>query len=256
MSNRKKIEIFWGITTSRSYIKTIPSSEAVMMSALGLWNGHGWRKKRKWIWDRWMLDSGGFMVAMKYGQYPWSPDDYLELVETMKPTLAVSMDYPCEADITPFLLMNTKARIEATAIYANYLCKKSDRIFPVLQGQTIEEYEYSWKLTKSINPKIVGIGSICKRQSSHQINILCRDLFFLLPRHIWIHGFGVKIKALRYSWPRILFNSIDTNAWEFHLRGRKRNKENRIKEPKAWMEYASKCDELKRLPEQEILALD
>ncbi len=224
-----------------------------MMSALGLWNGYGWRKKRKWIWDRWMLDSGGFMVAVKHGEYPWFPDDYLQLIEDIKPTFAASMDYPCEIKITPLLLMNTKERIEATANYARYLCKRSDRVFPVLQGQTIEDYEYSWRLIEPLNPKMVGIGSICKRQALQEIDALCRDLFFLLPRYLWIHGFGVKIRALQYHWPRQLFSSIDTNAWEFRLRARLWDKQPRIKESEAWRLYANQCDNLISSPQQEIL---
>lgn len=214
------MKIYWGITATRSYTNTIPHNESVIISACGLWNGRYFRNK-KLYWPDWVLDSGGFSALNIWGDYPFTPDDYLYLIEERSPSWAASMDYPCEPDISKGTKLLTEDRIIATVELAKYLIRRDDRIVPVIQGYTIEEYEYCWKLLNNeINVKRVAIGSVCKRQSSSEIATLCWQLSQFIP-DIPVHGFGVKLTALKYPEVWNLFSSIDTNAWEYKTRREK-----------------------------------
>ena len=46
-----------------------------------------------------MMDSGAFSVILKYGQYPYSPQEYAAGIEKWKPDIAWTMDYPCEPSV-------------------------------------------------------------------------------------------------------------------------------------------------------------
>ena len=251
------MEVFWGTCASRSYVRTIPAECSVMMSASGLWKGGGrWMKKRVWPWKRWMLDSGGYNAFMRWADYPWTPDEYLELVRRDAPTFAASMDYCCEPSVTERLGMSIEDRIRATADMAHYLCPRDGRVFPVIQGWTADDYELSWRLTEPLKPRMLGLGSLCVRQGEKRIAELCQELSYILPREVWKHGFGIKILALRYDPVREFFQSIDTAAWEFRRRARgwkgQRGKPGTDRE--AWLNYSRKLESLRCLPVQATLA--
>lgn len=248
------MEIYWGITASRSYLRTIPPDEGVMISAGGLWKDstQAFMRKRTWPWRRWMLDSGGYLMLLRRGDYPWHPDAYLKLVSEMQPTWAASMDYCCEPSLTLATNMSTEDRIRASAEMADYLCPRSDSIFPVLQGLEPEDYALSWQLTEHLRPRIVGIGSVCRRQRTRQIAYLCDCLRAIVPRALMKHGFGVKISALKRHEVRRFFTSIDTNAWEFWARGKKRRRCG-ITDMAAWTQYSKRLRSLQCLPTQAAL---
>lgn len=211
------MKVYWGITASRSYSQVIPRTEPMIISAAGLWNGHGFRRKRL-DWPDWALDSGGFTALNRWGDFPFSPDQYLALVDERKPAWAASMDYPCEPDISRGTLLTVADRIAATVDLGVYLCNRSDRIVPVLQGYTAEEFEECWRLLSAKMPvSRLAVGSVCRRQSTEEIAGLCWALRDFLPP-MPVHGFGVKLRALRYPQTWALFSSIDTNAWEYRAR--------------------------------------
>ena len=246
-----QVKVYWGITASRSYGKTIPSAESVMLSACGLWRGDRFRRKGL-AWSDWVLDSGGFVALNRLGGYPFGPDQYLELIKERRPTWAASMDFPCEPEISRETLMSNEERIDATVDMAVYLCNRDSRVVPVLQGYTLSEYESCWaKLSRLISVKRLAIGSLCKRQSSPEIDSLAAGLTHLLP-DIPIHGFGLKLRALTYPHVWRVFSSIDTNAWEYWARGRRRNGIP-TSDQQAWQAYALKVSRLQGAPRQMVL---
>jgi len=243
------MKIYWGITASRSYGNTIPVDESVIISAAGLWTSGRFMKKRIWPWVDWALDSGGFVALNRWGDFPFSPDRYLELVSNLGPEWAASMDYPCEPDIARGTKLSVNDRIEATVEYAVYLCQRDKRIVPVLQGYTAEEYQRCWNLLSSkMSVERLAIGSVCKRQSKAEISTLCWHLRQFLPS-IPIHGFGVKLRAL--EWPEVweLFTSIDTNSWEFHRRGQSWHKI-KLTDKQAFDRYYQRIEDIKKKPRQ------
>ena len=247
------MKIFWGITASRSYRRTIPSDQAVMLSAGGLWNGSKFRGYGM-IWPDWFLDSGGFVALHRWGDYPFTPEQYLALVQERAPTFAASMDYPCEPNISRGCNTTNEDRITATVELAHFLCGRDSRIIPVLQGYTIAEYAACWDQLDRKLPSIrrLAVGSLCRRQSSSAINTLSWGLRQVIPNSVSVHGFGLKLTALRYPEVRALFDSVDTNAWEFWGRGEKR-----LGKPMtdliAWNTYSKKVVEVLAEPRQLVL---
>jgi hypothetical protein len=218
------MKIYWGITASRSYRNTIPHDQPIILSACGLWKGKGRFRKKRLDWNDWFLDSGGFTALNKWGDYPFSPDEYLSLIERDNPSIAASMDYPCEPDISRESLLSNDDRIVATVQYAKYLTDRDPRVVPVIQGYEIDEYHECIRLMKRAGVPLhrVAIGSLCRRQRTQEIASLAWNLRLLLPQSS-IHGFGIKISALRHPEVWACFDSIDTNAWEWWIRGRKMN---------------------------------
>lgn len=45
-------------------------------------------------------DCGGFVATKKWGDYKYSPEQYVEWLDALKPTWAAMMDYCCENEIT------------------------------------------------------------------------------------------------------------------------------------------------------------
>ena len=235
------IKVYWGITATRSYRMTIPAAEAVIISACGLWTGKRFMRKRHWIWSDWVLDSGGFIALDKWGEYPFSPDDYLKLVDERKPSWAASMDYPCEPDIARKSMLSNAERIEKTVDLAAYLCKRNDRIVPVVQGYTVAEYADCIRQmdAKELSIDRVAVGSLCRRQRTAEIATLAWELRQMLPQSS-VHLFGVKISALAHPEVWALADSIDTNAWEAFKRWTQIIQGEKMSDSEAWEQYAQK----------------
>ena len=143
--------------------------------------------------------------------------------------------------------MTVNERIAATVEYAEYLCHKSDLIVPVLQGYELAEYEQCWRLLSSkIDVKRLALGSVCQRQSTKDIAVLCWGLMQFLPP-VPVHGFGVKFRALRWPECWAFFSSIDTNSWEYHARRKN------LKDAEAWAIYDGMFKDVAAAPRQLLL---
>lgn len=83
---------------------------------------------------------------------------------------------------------------------------------PVLQGWTLADYWtcvdlYAQAGIRLADYPLVGLGSVCRRQGTGEIETIVRSLGAVLP----IHGFGVKTEGIgRYArW----LTSADSMAW-------------------------------------------
>mgnify|MGYP001612691651 CR=1 FL=1 len=202
-------KFYFGITGRSGYEHVVPATVPVIVSAMSLYSFKARPSRR---WPDWALDSGGFVALRSAGDYPFSPDDYLAAVAMWRPVWAASMDYPCEPELCATTNHTPSERIAATVELATYLCARSDRIVPVLQGYTAEEYADCWRGLPRTGR--VAIGSLCRRQGLPEIRELVRRLreLDLPPRR---HGFGVKLTALRYPDVASFLTSVDSNAWEY-----------------------------------------
>ena len=197
-------------------------------------------------WQHWALDSGAFSILKRHGHYTFSPDDYLKLLDRLNPIWAASMDYPCEPIIRSSSNMSVQEHITATIELAKYLCSRDDRIVPVVQGIALEEYESCWKRLPKTGK--IAIGSVCRRQSLSEIDDLIRGMKEFIPLG-WIHGFGVKISALKRKESRGFFSSIDTTAWQYETmikRYQQRGMRWRDRLHWAYLLYGEKISALKR----------
>lgn len=179
----------------------------------------------------WILDSGAFSTIAKHGGYPEPVSVYAEQIQRLRASghllAAVSQDYMCE----PWMLEKTgltipdHQRLTIERYDALLACRPGVYIMPVLQGYAPADYvahirAYGDRLAIGA---WVGVGSVCKRNSDPAAieNVL---LAIKLERpDLRLHGFGLKLTALRSGLVRDLLFSADSMAWSFAARREGRN---------------------------------
>lgn len=171
------------------------------------------------------LDSAGFVAAVRYGDYPWTVEEYLDLVAAHPWRWWAAMDYCCEPEVArdrPLRLLRMAATV-AQFFECRSLARKrslADPI-PVLQGYLAREYLESidW-LALDPWPALVGVGSVCRRavHGAHGLLEVIETLDRALPAHVQLHLFGIKSDALAHlsRHPRIA--STDSMAWDYAAR--------------------------------------
>ncbi len=197
-----------------------------------------WRDRGGWrSWEGWRhrqlgnatglrsldLDSAGYVLTSRYGGMPWSIGDYMALAASYPFRRIAAADYCCEQEIARDR-DEVRDRISRT-IATNRECRERaadfgiiDRLMPVLQGRTPEDYETCAEgLHRSMMPgTVVGIGSMCRRgiHGPEGLIAVVSHLDRVLPIGVRLHLFGVKGTALPWLLPfsqRVV--SIDSQAW-------------------------------------------
>lgn len=198
----------------------------ILVSANSMWDN---RAKRFNRWRSYQghdtaLDSGGFIAMKLYGGYRWSPEQYVGLVQAMKPTWWAQMDLCCEPEIAADAPAVTK-RIDGTVTYL-HACQRIAREtgapapMPVLQGWKPEDYTSGPAYAQGFEwPALVGVGSVCRRHVEGPTGLLAvvRALHQAIPDHVGLHLFGVKSTALARllrEFPARSF-SVDSMAWRY-----------------------------------------
>lgn len=172
----------------------------------------------------WMLDSGAFSEIATHGKWTVAPAQYALEVERFAREVgslaAVSQqDWMCE----PRMLKKTGltiARHQSNTV-RNYLELRDlgvDRLFPVLQGWTSDDYHRHVELYDDHGVQldqlpVVGIGSVCRRQAEDEISQVLHSVSSL---GIKLHGFGVKMQGLAKG--GCALHSADSMAWSFSAR--------------------------------------
>jgi hypothetical protein len=173
-------------------------------------------------------DCGGFVASRIWGDYRYTPQQYVDWLNTFTPSWAATMDYCCEDEITagkPGIIRERQQRTTEMSnhFYWNY------RDVPwiwvcTIQGWNIEDYRSHaqelkpllnlWRRHYQDNPVWrVGIGTLCNRASDHMIRAVIaavRDVLPDMPLHLW----GVKLSVMKS--PVRLDNhvlSVDSAAW-------------------------------------------
>lgn len=174
---------------------------------------------------RWACDSGGFVELSLHGRWRADAATYVTAVRRYATEIgrldwAAPMDHMCE----PHVLARTGATVDVhqRRTIANYLRLRDlapDLPFiPVLQGDTPRSYERCADLYEQAGVDLaaiplVGVGSVCRRQHTTEVEEIMRTL---AARGLRLHGFGVKTTGLgRYA---TSLASADSMAWSF--RGR------------------------------------
>lgn len=170
----------------------------------------------------WALDSGGFSELDLHGKWVTSPESYIEGVRRYVEELgsldwASPQDWMCE----PWMLDKTGLSMieHQERTVENYLLLREmapDLPFiPVLQGWELDDYLHCFELYRYMGVDLtalptVGIGSVCRRQSTAEIGLMVTTLAELgLP----LHGFGVKSAGIKKYGH--LLASADSMAWSF-----------------------------------------
>jgi len=182
----------------------------------------------------WIMDSGAFTTVTKHGGYPDSVDEYAEIIRRFSTCgnllAAVAQDYMCE----PFVLKRTGLTVAehqrlTVERYDQLLAADTNGvpIMPVLQGYEPAEYvDHLRAYGDRITPGMwVGVGSVCKRNRNPGSVVVVLEAIHAERPDLRLHGFGVKITALRNERVCELFHSTDSMAWSAAARweGRDRN---------------------------------
>ena len=197
-----------------------------------------WRDRGGWrSWEGWRdnqlanatglrsldLDSAGYVLASRYGGFPWSIADYMALAASYPFRRIAAADYCCEKQIARDR-DEVLDRISRT-IATNRECRERaadlgiiDRLMPVLQGRIPEDYaRCAEALHLSMLPgTVVGIGSMCRREIHGPEGLIAVVSYLdgVLPTSVRLHLFGVKGSALPWLLPfAARVASIDSQAW-------------------------------------------
>lgn len=184
----------------------------------------------------WALDSGGFTELSMYGEWRTTPEQYVAAVRRYDEEIdhlswAAPQDWMCEPEIlakTGLTVADHQARTidnyrrlydlwwdtepGGGDVFRDWpdLCP----FMPVLQGWTVDDYRrhadayYAAGVELEHYP-VVGLGSVCRRQSTSAIAALIHEFTPWLE----LHGFGCKTNGLaRYGH---LLGSADSLAWSY-----------------------------------------
>jgi hypothetical protein len=176
----------------------------------------------------WLLDSGAFSLLQKYGEFPFTPREYMRRVRLYrwdigKLEFCAPMDRMCEPIIRHGGVIRG-VRFAGTGLTEaqhmrltvdNYLELRTlaDELpwIPVIQGWTRDAYRRCRDMYEAAGVDLaslprVGIGSVCRRQGTDEIEQIIREF-----PDLRLHGFGVKMRGLkRYGH---LLASCDSLSW-------------------------------------------
>jgi hypothetical protein len=178
----------------------------------------------------WGEDSCGFTELMKFGRWTIDENKYIEAVRKHSEHIgnlefAAIQDWMCEPQIIhgnkqkKFVgtHLSVAKHQELTIDSWERLNEKAPELpwMPVLQGWEAEDYIAHMEMYKArghdlTRQKIVGVGSVCRRQGTEEGANIIRTVYQL---GVKIHAFGFKTDGLM----RIvdLIESSDSLAWSY-----------------------------------------
>lgn len=173
----------------------------------------------------WALDSGGFTELSMHGRWVTTVTEYVEAVHRYHEEIggllwAAPMDWMCEPWMVDGTGLSVREHQERTV--ANYLdlCAVAPDLpfVPVLQGYTLGDYLACIELYRDagidlLDGRLVGLGSVCRRQGTEEIATVVGELADL---GVSLHGFGMKTRGLARVGHRI--QSADSMAWSYQAR--------------------------------------
>jgi hypothetical protein len=168
------------------------------------------------------MDSGGFTQLHKYGRWMITPEQYVAEVRRARDEIggldwAAPMDWMCEPSARKETGLSTREHQALTVDNFLHLRELAPDlpIVPVLQGFEIRDYQVCVDLYERAGvdltqEQIVGLGSVCRRQATEEIDLIASMLH---ARGLKLHGFGVKTDGLASYAPCLA--SADSLAWSY-----------------------------------------
>jgi hypothetical protein len=189
-------------------------------------------RKKPFIVDAWIMDSGAFSTILLHGGYPEPVEVYAAEIRRWSKNgnllAAVAQDYMCE----PHMLAKTGLTIEehqrlTVERYDDLIACDTGGviIMPVLQGYAPEDYVRHIRMYGDrLKPGMwVGVGSICKRNADPGAVLAVLRAVKRERPDLLLHGFGLKLTALADEEIRSLLHTADSMAWSFAARRQGRN---------------------------------
>lgn len=188
---------------------------------------------------RWCLDSGGFTELSLHGRWTTTPKQYVSAIHRYNESVG-NMDWaaPQDAMCEPWILEKSKGwlggTVEAHQLYTveNFLELRDIAphipFIPTLQGWDFDDYHAHIDLYASYGVDLasyptVGLGSVCRRQSTDEIGTIVKSLH---AKGLRLHGFGVKMAGV-VKYGNYLV-SADSMAWSYGGRNNKCNYTQRV----------------------------
>ena len=176
------------------------------------------RKKFRAAATPWCLDSGGFTELSTFGEWRTTPTEYLTAIERYENEVgllqwAAPQDWMCEPWILEKPGRTVAEHQQETVSNFLELRESTPKVVPVLQGWTVDDYLACWELYDKADVNleaetVVGLGSVCRRQSSNEAEHIVQRL-----QPLRLHGFGMKREAIQRFGQ--LLTSADSFAWSY-----------------------------------------
>lgn len=175
----------------------------------------------------WILDSGAFTELSLYGCYRNGVEVYASEIRRWSGTgrllAAVTQDYMCE----PHMLARTGLTVmqHQDLTIARYDALRACDIggvyvMPVLQGYQPREYAAHVRAYGSrLRARMwVGVGSVCKRNKDPATILAVLRAIRAERPDLRLHGFGLKLTALKNDAIREDLHTGDSMSWSYHAR--------------------------------------
>ncbi len=195
---------------------------------------------------RWALDSGGFSELGAHGRWTIGADEYARAVRRYSDEIggldwAAPQDWMCEEDQLRATGLTVEEHQRRTV--DNYLELRAIApdlpIAPVIQGWVPGQYlrcaeAYLAAGVDLAALPVVGVGSICRSQSSLRVWLVIQGLNAMGLRNL--HGFGVKTDGLDVFGD--LLATADSQGWSAGARHRQEPCEEGQKDCRNCLHYA------------------
>ena len=191
------------------------------------------------------VDSGGFTQLTRHGRWTISAQRYAEDLVPISRVMrlgaahfdfAAQQDWMCEPEIikggrlpsgenaigSGLSVLEHQQRTVANLLELRALLGPyglAEKVIPVLQGYAVDDYlahieQFAAAGVDLRSERLVGVGSVCRRQNTDEIRCLFRDLHRTGVRRL--HGFGVSTSGLAQLAP--FLTSADSMAWSLAAR--------------------------------------
>lgn len=183
----------------------------------------------KYQYESLFIDSGGFFSSMRVGRYTKTDREYLEYIGKVKPQFWTLRDFPCEPEllkkhsrsVDDHIRMTVENHVALLDLLPGY--NIDAKPVPVLQGWRKEDYLHCIDEFKEagLMSDYMAIGSVCRRTAVENIREVIVAVRDNVPARVRLHGFGVKLTALRDLAIWNALYSVDSGAWDFEARWEK-----------------------------------
>jgi hypothetical protein len=178
----------------------------------------------------WFLDSGGFTEIQNHGRWRTTAAEHAarcaDIVDRFGNVSHVSpQDWMCEPPMITRTGLSVAEHQRRTVDNYVELMAIAPEIpwVPVLQGWHVADYHHCADLyaaagVQLANARLVGVGSVCRRQAMGEAVEIMRTL---ASRDFKLHGFGFKQEGIAKCWPYLA--SADSMAWSYNARAEYRS---------------------------------
>jgi hypothetical protein len=227
------IDIYYTLAAGRVVPRWMDERYLYLLPASS-WSRINFRAPRLPHGARYAADSGAFMASRKWGDYRYTPAQYVQWLTTFTPEWASTMDYLCEPDSRLNRFHQHRTTHNAYQFWDKYRDSPWAWV-PTIQGWEPHEYaEHARELKELImemqatyeragNPHFrVGVGTLVRAKAPQIVEILhaIREELPTVKFHLW----GVKLRVLSSKLALPHTRSVDTGAWAFATKASRHRK--------------------------------